>query len=495
MATTAVTAAPLANTGASVELHIAPANGAFPFDVQLSNVDAGLAGLGNVVTGDFSLDSQWMTYAADNQVDGLFQWFSVPTGAAGPGSEVQLSNAITTVSLSAITPNSAFVVYASDNITSGIQEIFTTSIGTGGGSRLNPFGMMGAGVSDLTISDNGVWVGYLAEGNTAGVTELYSADVLGPGTGIRINDPPLGAGQGVSTVNIGPDSLTVLYESDQNGAGIFELFNVPILGGPSNPLHLSSPDSTGLFTGLGTPIIGRRALYPVFGAAVDLFAVPFDGVEPAVQLNDVLGAGDALFSGFFSDATPRMMAYAGGPSAGTVTDKIWSVPIRRDFPPEQLNVTAPGGADGVIAYVIDPNEDYGVYIQDQDFVALDELFVKELDTDGDAVVNVNDNCKFIANPAQGPVVFPFTIFALADKQTFTWGGTPTEVRWARGAIATVSSYTVSDSGTVLDNTRLTPTAAVGPGDADWYLFADHCPGRSHQTTLGNEPGRDAAALP
>jgi hypothetical protein len=493
--TTAAFFAPDTATAQSVEVHAAPADGTGP-DRQLSDVASTLPGLGNVVTADFSPDSQWTTYAADDQVDDLFQWFSVPIAAAGPGLDNQLSNAITGVALHEISDDNTTVAYTGDDITSGILEVFTVPIGGGVPTRLNPPGMLGAGVTDIEISQNSIWVAYLAEGNTAGIVEVYAAALGVQFSGTRLNFPLVAPQTAGNSLNIGPDSFTVLYEADQRLAGTTELFNVPIVGGASTLLHqLTPPADAGFFTGSGTPIIGRRALYPIFGATVDLFSVPFDGSEPFVQLNDPLVGGDALFNGFFSFDATRLMAYGGGPSTGSVTDEINSVTIRRDFAPEQINVTAPGGANGVIAYVIDPQENYGVYIQDQDDPGVtDELFVRELDTDGDTVVNPLDNCPFIVNPAQTPQIFPDTVRVEANKTTFSWT-TRLEARYVRGPLAMVSTYAINDSGSVLDAVGYDDGATPGTNDAWYYMFAHDCNGRSYQTVLGDEPGRDLAPIP
>src|SRR5262249_54019891 len=153
--------------------------------------------------------------------------------------------------------------------------------------------------------------------------------------------------------------------------------------------------------------IGKRAVYPVFGASVNLFSVPFDGSAPFVQINAQLAAGDQLQNAFLPTGASHLMAYGAGPSSGSVTRKVMSAPIRANLPVEQVNVTATG-TSGVLGYEISSDEKYAVYLQDQDTSGKPELYGRELDTDADTVANAADNCPFIANPGQGTVVFPAT---------------------------------------------------------------------------------------
>jgi len=337
-------------------------------------------------------------------------------------------------------------------------------------------------------------VAYLADQNTAGVNEVYTAQMLVAGSGTRLNTPMSGT-QYTDTLNISPDGTTVVYEADQTIPGTYELFRVPInaSAGPSTLHALAPPASAGFFQGLGTPIIGRRAVYPVFGATMDLFSVPFDGSAPFEQINDPLASGQELFNVFLPSSARRLMAYGFGPSSGTATAKIVSVPIRSDLPTEQVNVTAAAGAEGALGYEISSDEKYAVYLQDQDTLGKPELYSRELDSDADTVVNAADNCPFIANTSQAPVVFGPTVVAVSTT-TFTWG-TPLDVRFVRGPLISVSTLVINLSGTLNDVTGYTEIGVPAAGSGWYYLFAYDCPGRSYQTVLGAEPARDLAAFP
>ena len=91
--------------------------------VQLSDASAAIAG--NVVAADFSADSTTLLYAADAGTVGVYQWYSVPFSATGPGFDVLLSDALGSVSLGAISPDSTTLVYAADENVSGVAELFS----------------------------------------------------------------------------------------------------------------------------------------------------------------------------------------------------------------------------------------------------------------------------------------------------------------------------------------------------------------------------------
>ncbi len=113
------------------------------------------------------------------------------------------------------------------------------------------------------------------------------------------------------------------------------------------------------------------------------------------------------------------------------------------------------------------------------------------DVDGDAVLNACDNCPDLANPGQGPVVFGGTILA-TDVNTFSWT-VPTDVKFVRGELGSVSGYPVDLSGGLSKATSWTDGALPAVGSGFYYLVrpGGSCRAGSWQTSPGAEPGRDA----
>lgn len=459
--------------------------------IQLSDVGLGNA-LGDVVAADFSPDSARVIYAGDGTVNDVYQWYSVPVTASGPGFDVQISAALGTVGLEKISADSSRIVYTSDDNVLNRMEVFSKPIAGGTRVQLNAT-MAGDGATAIDVTPDSSRVCYLADQNTAGVNEVYCAMMLVAGSGTRRNTPMSGT-QYTDVLAISPDGSTVVYVADQTTPGTYEIFGTPInAGAPSVLHHLIAPDSAGYFQGLGAPIIGRRAVYPVFGNSTRVFSVPYDGYTSAAQVNDPLVAGQTLLDVFLPYAAKRLMAYGFGPSTGTVTRTIMAAAIRDDLPLEQINVTSGAGAIGVLGYEISSDEKYGVYLQDQDSLGKPELYSRELDSDADSVVNASDNCPFIANPTQQPIVFGATVLA-ANATTFTWT-TPFDVRFVRGPLSSVRTYGINLSGKLVEATGYVDTTLPAAGAGFYYLFAPDCAGRSYQTVLGAEPGRDLAAFP
>jgi hypothetical protein len=156
-------------------------------------------------------------------------------------------------------------------------------------------------------------------------------------------------------------------------------------------------------------------------------------------------------------------------------------------------VTAATGALGVLAYEISSSENHGVYLQDQDTLGKPELFSKQLDSDADGAINATDNCRFVANPSQGAVVFGPTVLA-SGKTSFSFG-TSVDVRFVRGPLNLVSVMGTNASGTLLDVVSYTDATIPAAGSGLYYLFAPDCPARSYQTSPGAQPWRDTAGFP
>jgi hypothetical protein len=257
---------------------------------------------------------------------------------------------------------------------------------------------------------------------------------------------------------------------------------------------LTPPDNAGYFSGLGTPIVGQRAVYPVLSAAVDLFSVPYDGSGSFTRVNDLLASGDTVLAAFIPQQAERLLAYGVGASSDAVTRTVHAASIRGDLAPEQVNSTAGAGSFGAVAFELNATETYAVYVQDQDTAGKLELYSAALDSDADSVANVTDNCPFVANALQEAVTFGWTVVA-TDSTTFSWGEAA-EVRYARGPLAQVASLATDRTGTLQDRSSYTDTDSPATGGAGfYYLFAQDCPGRSYQSTLGDEPQRDLADLP
>jgi Tol biopolymer transport system component len=458
--------------------------------VQLSDASDNVAG--NVVAADFSPDSSTLVYAADSSSVGVLQWHGVALSSVGPGSDVVLSSALGSVSLGSVSPDSSRLVYAADENLVGVAELYSVPLGGGSSTQLNP-SMAGFGVVALRINGDGTRVAYLADQVSSGVVEVFGAQLGVAASGIRLNDPLAGT-QSADVVTIGPDDSTVLYEADENLAGTFDLLAAPIDGSAASDTldSMAPPNSAGFFPGLGTPVIGGRAFYPVVGSQVELYSIPFDGALQSARVNAALAAGDTVTGAYVPANASRLAAYGVGLDGG-ITEEVFAAPIRPDLAPEQVNVSAGAGSLGVLDFAITSTEIYAVYLQDQESLGKTELYSAELDSDGDSVGNATDNCPFVDNAAQGGVPFGQTVEA-ADDVTFVWNDA-VEARYVRGPLASVGALATDSSGTLVGATSFTDLQSPAAGTGFFYLFAADCAGRSYQNGVGTEPGRDLAGLP
>jgi hypothetical protein len=112
------------------------------------------------------------------------------------------------------------------------------------------------------------------------------------------------------------------------------------------------------------------------------------------------------------------------------------------------------------------------------------------DSDLDTVGDVCDNCMFGPNPEQGPAPLGQPIVAV-DPTTFSWP-LAAEVVYVKGDVAAVGDYAVDTVETLALTTSLADPAEPASGAGFYYLLRPDCPVGSWQTTVGAEPGRDAA---
>ena len=448
---------------------------------------------GNVVAALFSPDSSRVLFAAGP----TFQWYSVPTSAATAGQEVQLSDALGFVSLGAVSPDSGTVVYTADESSLGVAELFSVPIDGPQTSavKLNP-SMAGSGVTAFRIGPDSQRVAYLADQGTAGMIEAYSATVGNSGS-MQLNGT-LSGSQAVRSVVISPDGSSVVYEADENTEGTIDVLTRAIDGsGTPQTLHgLTAPQDAGLFSGLDTPILGPRTVYPVIMAGaeieteIDLYSIPIDGSQAAVRVNDAITVGDLIFNAFVPSAATRLMAWGIGATDVGVTRDVVVGPVRSDLTPEQVNTSAAAGTLGVQAYEISADEAYAVYMQDQNTPGRVELFSRALDSDGDGIANASDNCKYVANPAQSSIVFGQTVLATSGT-TFGWTD-PADVRFVRGPLSDVDVPVADQSGSLVWATSYSdPGEPTSSGAGFYYLFGLDCPAGSYETALGAEPARNS----
>ncbi|HEX6883207.1 MAG TPA: hypothetical protein VF530_07480 [Planctomycetota bacterium] len=319
-------------TASRVELFSAPLAGGGA--VKLSGA---LVAGGNVVADfdrpEISPDSSRVVYRADALVDGSFELFSAPLAGGAPPVELSaLSGVERSVVSFTLSPDSAWVVYVADQDADDVHALYRTPL-AGGGAPLelsalpgpdrdvdtSPFTFLGAELASAPyrVSPDSRWVVYRADQDVAGAFELYGVPLAGGAAPVRLTFDAA-AGATVQLVGIAPDSARVLYL--RSGVGASDLLAVPIHGGGSVHLNGSlavvqpqpnpfTPDPLALFDRSGRWILFHAA--PGGTDVRELFAAPLHGREAPIAINTPLpGGGAVLVKGEFRPDTTSVVYLA-----------------------------------------------------------------------------------------------------------------------------------------------------------------------------------------
>jgi Tol biopolymer transport system component len=341
-----------------------------------------------------------VVYAADRDTLHVRELYSVPIG--GPAADGVKLNGILVLNGNVtdfrISPDSSRVVYLSDQDTDGVVEMYSVPIGGPAmvGVKLSvPLVSPGNINGFFFISPDSSRVVYIAQ-PTATVYELYSVPIGGPAaTGVLLNDP-LGAGKNISDFRISPNSIGVVYISDQQTANVFELYSVPIGGPAAARIKLNGALAlNGNVTGIRISPDSRRVVYNAdqqTDQVFELYSVPITGPAAAgVKLNGPLVPGGSA-SGLISPDSRRVVYHA-TQQTGNVRE-LYSVPIEG---PAAAGVKLTGPLVQVNGgwWGISPDGSRVVYIGNQLMAIVSELY--SVPTGGPAAAGVKLNDPLILN--------------------------------------------------------------------------------------------------
>lgn len=189
---------------------------------------------GNITPGSqrFSADGSRVLYHADQNIDEVFEVFSVP---AGGGASVRLNGPLVArgdviASGLQFSPDGANVLYLADQFVDEKVELFCVPSVGGTATKLSG-DMLAVGdvETDAKFSPDGSHVLFRADQRTDNVIELFSTPITG-GEPLLLN-APLVLGGNVVRFAFTPDGSEVIYLADQEVDEVFELFAVPSSGG------------------------------------------------------------------------------------------------------------------------------------------------------------------------------------------------------------------------------------------------------------------------
>jgi len=233
---------------------------------------------------DISPDGATVVYIADQATNDVFELWSVPIQG---GEAVRLNASLVTGGdvgdfdlSSSITPDSATVVYPADQDVNGVLEVYAVPIGGGTATRLHPPLASGERVYAYKLSPDGSRVATVTD-------RLHSAAVTG-GAIVRL-DGGLHVDPWVDSFEFTPDGMRIVFSSA--GAP----YSVPSAGG--EPIALADPTPpSGVFQGWeissSAPILVYKAI--THGdEGFELFAVPVAG-GPSSRLSASLVSGGSV---------------------------------------------------------------------------------------------------------------------------------------------------------------------------------------------------------
>ena len=320
-----------------------------------------------------SPDGQYAVYRQDAVVDGAAELWSVPlSGDAGP---VRLSDVLSPGQFLtfAISPDSTRVVYTVDQDIAGRIELFSVSIAGGVVTRLNPNLSANRSVLDFRIAPTADRVFYLADLAADDVFQLYSVPILG-GTSVRLN-ADLPPSDDVEEYLASPDGNMVVYRVGPAGVGGWELWSVPATGPPEAATKISRALVSGGAVDAYYQISpdGSRVVYRADATLLqsyNLYSVPIGG-GTSTQLNGTLATNEDVTTGFLISANSSRVAYRSDEGSNDIFE-LYSVPIAGGTPTKLSGSLASGG--DILDHEISPDSTRVVYRADQDIDTVDELY-------------------------------------------------------------------------------------------------------------------------
>jgi Tol biopolymer transport system component len=403
------------------ELFSAPIDGG-----EVKKLSSPLAGGAGIASFQVSNDNLHVVYQADQDIVGVKELYMASIDG-GPVTKLNPSLAKGQSILSyAVSPDGARVVYISNLESADSYEIFSAPVTGGDSIKLNSALVPGGLVGSYLISPDSSRVVYQAQQDDPNSVDLYSVPITG-GPSIKLNPAP--SGERFSFMVwwdfvISPDSSRVIYRADQETPEIYELFSVPLAGGPS--VRVSVPRTGAGLSLYRLSVVGftpdsSRLLFvsdndeSIFA---HLYSVPVSGgLVTRLSRPDAISVGaiDITSDGSRVVYSTRISSEFNAPSL------LFVVPVTGG-PSIQLNAPlVSGGSVGTFA--ISPDDEWVVYNADQDIDQVYELYRTPIG--GGPVTKLNPTLvpgRRVGADGRGATGFSFTpdskyVFYPGDQET------------------------------------------------------------------------------
>lgn len=188
--------------------------------------------------------SEYVVYVADQDVDEVFELFSVPIDRSGP--PVQLNPSLVPGGdvdyLSPqLSPDGQYAIYIADQEVDERFELYSVPVGGPSSEAVKvsrPSGILVTLISDVEsfdVSPDSAWIAYrLSRVNAltlASWVDLYHVPIRGPGSASqRVNEPLVSGGE-VHSSRYSPDGTYIIYGADQEEDDVRELFAAYVRAG------------------------------------------------------------------------------------------------------------------------------------------------------------------------------------------------------------------------------------------------------------------------
>ena len=336
-------------------------------------LNAGYAPAGDVTAAWASPDSEWLVYRADQDWDGRFDLYLVPTKR---GSEPVRINAIERRTSFAdagekvaFSPDSEKVFFLGPSAGSPFLKLFVYEIATGTRTQLSPDQTEVANnsfVRTFRLHPDGSSVIYLADHRDFANPELYRVPIAQPGQATKLHADIPGTAEIREDFAIRPDGDAVVFSGDIEINEQFELFSLD-LGTPEISDLSDMPDGANDVTEGGFRFAdgGDKVVFlaPRGGGTVfELFVVPSDGAATPTKLSGDLVFGGDVDSDFEITPDGGLVVFRAD-AARDGLHELFSADLTAPIPGRiKLHADLPAGTGGVQDFVIKPKRDGLPYV-------------------------------------------------------------------------------------------------------------------------------------
>jgi Tol biopolymer transport system component len=209
-----------------------------------SKLNDSLVDGGDVCHFTFSPDSQRVAYCADQTTDEVIELYTVALSA--PGNSTKLSPTLVAEgdvnAFYEFSADSSFVIYVADQEVDEKIELFRVDIASPGvATKINAPLIADGDVWDFKFRPDGTHIGYVATQEDLAIYELYEVALTSPGISTKLSAPMISAG--LWQFDYTADSSAAIYVAEQ--VHIFpELYQVEVAT-PGAATMLNSPLASG----------------------------------------------------------------------------------------------------------------------------------------------------------------------------------------------------------------------------------------------------------